>query len=260
MEFNYSLELKGKQDHKTPLQNFLNNTKSGHCEFFATATTLILRRVNIPARYATGYMAHEYSRLGNQMVIRKRDAHAWTKAYINGQWENFDTTPPVFFEMDREHADSSFMNDFFSFIVFKLSQLRHETGAKLMKQYGLWLILPLVLLLFFRLRRSNRIKMVKLLDKSPVDTKKDSSGISFYLIEKKLAQQGIPKYSYETYFSWLERIGHQFDSMVIKNELHELLKVHNRHYFSQSGLNRNEKEEFISCIKDMLKKLTITTS
>ena len=259
VEYTYSLDLKGKQNQQTPLQNFLNYSKSGHCEFFATATTLILRQAKIPARYATGYMAHEYSRLGNHLVIRQRDAHAWAKVYVNGQWKNFDTTPPSFFEMDRQKIKSSFISDFFSFISFKLSLLRHETGADLMKQYGLWLILPLVLILFFRLRRSNRIKRIKFFDKPLEDAKKDALDISFHLIEKKMTQQGFPRYPYETYFSWLERIEHNFDNKMINNELKTLLLAHNRYYFSKSGLSKDEKIKFTSNIKKILKRLTMTT-
>ena len=255
-EFTYSMDLKGEQDYETPLQNFLNHTKSGHCEFFATATTLVLRQARIPARYSTGYMVHEYSRLGNHMVVRQRDAHAWTKAFINGQWRNFDSTPPSFLAMDSQKIKSSIISDFFSFLGFKLSQLRHETGAELMNQYGLWLILPLVLTLFFRLRRSNRIKMIRLSDKPREDTKQDSLDISFYLIEKALIQKGFPRYPYETYFSWFERIEHHLDNIKIYNRLQNLLLLHNRYRFSRFGLKQDEKIKFDLDIKNIVEKLT----
>ena len=258
-EYAYSLDLKGEQDRQTPLQNFLNHTKSGHCEFFATATTLLLRQARIPARYATGYMVHEYSRLGNHLVVRQRDAHAWAKAFVNGQWINFDTTLPGFLEMDSKKIKSSMTSDFFSFLVFKLSQLRHETGAELMNQYGLWLILPLGLILFFRLRRSNKIKRIKLSDKSREDTKQDSHDISFYLIEKALIQQGFPRYPYETYFSWLERIGHHFDNKNIYDNLKNLLRLHNQYRFSSFGLGKDEKKAFDLDIKNTVEKLTIAS-
>ncbi len=254
-EYTYSLDLKGKQDQITPLQNFLNYTRSGHCEFFATAATLLLRQAKIPARYATGYMAHEYSLLENQMVVRQQDAHAWSKAFIKGQWINFDTTPPSFWEMDREKIKSSVIGDFFSFLGFKLSQLRHETGAKLMKQYGLWLILPLGLTLFFRLRRSNRITRIKLSDKSFKDKKQDSSDISFYLIENALTLQGFPRHPFETYASWIERIRHHFDNTEIYNTLQSLLLLHNRYRFSRAGLAEHEKRAFDLDIKNIVEKL-----
>src|SRR5262249_40458206 len=36
----------------TPLTKFLTTSRSGHCEYFASATVLLLRELKIPARYA----------------------------------------------------------------------------------------------------------------------------------------------------------------------------------------------------------------
>ena len=257
-KYTYSLELKGKQDQLTPLQNFLHHTRSGHCELFATATTLLLRQARIPARYATGYIAHEYYRLGNHLVVRQRDAHAWSKAFVNGQWRNFDTTPPGFLKTDSQKIKSSVTGDFFSFLGFKLSRLRHETGPELMKQYGLWLILPLGLILFFRLRRSNKIKRVNLSDKNRKDKKQDPKDISFYLIEKALTHQGFPRYPHETYFSWCERIGHHFDNKDLKYTIQNLLRLHSQYRFSNFGLGKDEKKAFDLDIKNTVEKLTNT--
>jgi len=259
-EYSYSLDLKGKGEYETPLQNFFNHTKRGHCEFFATATALILREAKIPARYTTGYIAHEYSRLGNHLVVRQRDAHAWVKVYTKGQWENFDTTPPSFLLSDSQKINSSVIMDFPSFLGFKLSQLRHETGAKLMNKYGLWLILPLVLVLFFRLRRSNRIKRIRVKGNTLEDRKEKNDGISFYLIEEILSKKGFPRHPYETYFSWIDRVGHQFDNKGIKDTLQALLLLHNRHRFSESGLKKDEKRKFDSNITKYMKNINSSIS
>jgi len=61
--------------NETALGRFLLKDRSGHCEYFATATVLLLRELKIPARYAVGYAVHEHS--GNGYVVRQRDAHAW---------------------------------------------------------------------------------------------------------------------------------------------------------------------------------------
>ena len=37
------------------MTRFLCEHRTGHCEYFATATTLLLRAAKIPARYAVGY-------------------------------------------------------------------------------------------------------------------------------------------------------------------------------------------------------------
>lgn len=254
-QYTYSLDLKGKGTYETPLQNFLIHTKSGHCEFFATATALVLREAKIPARYATGYIAHEYSPMENQLVVRHRDAHAWVKVYVNGQWRNFDTTPASFLQVDSQEIKPSPVADFVSFLGFKLSQFRHETGIILMDQYGLWLMLPLGVILAFRLRKSNKIKKIKIPGNIQEEKDRERQKTSFYLIEQALSQKGMTRYPHETYGAWLDRIGHHFDSIDTPNHLHTLVQLHNRWRFSQSGLKEKEKTTLDAGVSSMLKKI-----
>jgi transglutaminase-like putative cysteine protease len=75
-----------------PVSSFLLEKKNAHCEYFASAAVILLRCAGIPARYATGYLAHE--REGEQTVVRSRDAHAWAEAYVkDGGWITVDATP-----------------------------------------------------------------------------------------------------------------------------------------------------------------------
>jgi hypothetical protein len=77
--------------------------RRGHCEYFASATTLLLRAAGIPARYAVGYSIQE-KRANNEYVARSRHAHAWSVAWINGRWVDVDNTPAGWFE--AEWADA----------------------------------------------------------------------------------------------------------------------------------------------------------
>ncbi|MEJ2175468.1 MAG: transglutaminase-like domain-containing protein, partial [bacterium] len=88
----------------TALADFLERTKSGHCEYFATATTLLLRAAGVPTRYATGFAMLEYSTLEEAYVVRARHAHAWTRAWVDGRWIELDTTPPSWFGVEEERA------------------------------------------------------------------------------------------------------------------------------------------------------------
>lgn len=94
-EFEYSLDtsdFSNKQDH---LSIFLGDTRRGHCEYFATAMTLMLRARDIPARIVNGYVSDEWSDTGGgYYVVRQQNAHSWVEAYINGVgWVTFDPTP-----------------------------------------------------------------------------------------------------------------------------------------------------------------------
>ncbi|HYF51634.1 MAG TPA: transglutaminaseTgpA domain-containing protein [Planctomycetota bacterium] len=76
-----------------PVTNFLLQKKSAHCEYFASAATLLLRCANVPTRYVTGYMAHEKRETG-EILVRERDAHAWAESYIDGVgWITVEATP-----------------------------------------------------------------------------------------------------------------------------------------------------------------------
>src|SRR5207237_6413898 len=52
-DFTYSLERKaGGPD---PLADFLFNARAGHCEYFSTAMTMMMRTLGVPARVVNGF-------------------------------------------------------------------------------------------------------------------------------------------------------------------------------------------------------------
>ncbi len=77
-----------------PIVGFLQDRKDAHCEYFATAATLLLRLGGVPARYVTGYLAHEGEGEGG-VIVRQRDAHAWAEAWVGGPagWAVVEATP-----------------------------------------------------------------------------------------------------------------------------------------------------------------------
>jgi hypothetical protein len=92
--FNYSLDLPSIPTDESPLDNFLFQSKKGHCEYFASALCLLLRYQNIPARIVTGFLSHEWNERGGYYTVRMRHAHAWVEAYVEPlEWVSFDPTP-----------------------------------------------------------------------------------------------------------------------------------------------------------------------
>ena len=87
------------------VENFLRNTKEGYCVQFASAVTLILRELGIPARYVEGYIADEMERQSrNDFVyggyVRDYNAHAWVEVYYDGVgWIQYETTPQYYTAM-----------------------------------------------------------------------------------------------------------------------------------------------------------------
>ena len=71
---------------------FLQESATGYCTHFATATTVLLRAANIPARYVTGYLPQVTP--GQWSNVRMNDAHAWVEFYIPGAgWLPLEPTP-----------------------------------------------------------------------------------------------------------------------------------------------------------------------
>jgi len=78
-----------------PLLTFLFETKNGHCEYFASAMTILARAAGIPARLINGFQMGEFNPIGSDYIVRESDAHSWTEAYFPGRgWMEFDATPP----------------------------------------------------------------------------------------------------------------------------------------------------------------------
>ena len=89
----YSLDLHVVEEGD-PLSDFLFNTRAGHCEYFASALTILLRARGIPARLVNGFQMGEYSERNDVYVVRQSDAHSWVEAYFPRHgWVTFDPTP-----------------------------------------------------------------------------------------------------------------------------------------------------------------------
>lgn len=91
----YSLKTPKMPSGKDFATWFLNESDTGYCVHFATAGTLMLRALGIPARYVTGYYATAYA---NQTVTVTTDnAHAWVEYYSDtAGWIPLECTPSSF--------------------------------------------------------------------------------------------------------------------------------------------------------------------
>jgi transglutaminase-like putative cysteine protease len=120
--FAYTLDLgdtrSGDRTRRT-LPEFLLRERKGHCEYFATATVLLLRQAGIAARYVGGYSVQDYSEREQAFVVRARHAHAWAQAWVDGRWVNVDTTPARWAETEADAARGPFgpLLDLLSWLV-----------------------------------------------------------------------------------------------------------------------------------------------
>jgi len=92
-QYKYSLKSSIINSQIDPVEDFLINRKAGHCEYFASALTLMMRSQNIPARLVTGFKGGELLSDGT-LQVQQRFAHAWVEALIDRRvWVTFDGTP-----------------------------------------------------------------------------------------------------------------------------------------------------------------------
>ncbi|WP_114241187.1 DUF3488 and transglutaminase-like domain-containing protein [Dyella sp. C9] len=81
---------------RNAMDDFLFSTHEGFCEHYASAFTVLMRAAGIPARVVTGYQGGYWSTLGNYLLLRQSDAHAWSEVWLAGSgWVRVDPTASV---------------------------------------------------------------------------------------------------------------------------------------------------------------------
>jgi hypothetical protein len=203
-KYSYSLVLGREGAGGRTIADFLLREHQGHCEYFATATVLLLRSAGIPARYVGGYSAQEYSALERAFVVRARHAHAWAAAYVDGRWINVDTTPARWAEFEAREA-----RGFLAPLLDRLSWLLDRavqawlgrSGDEITRLASLALLLalavPLVIVATGRLRSRGRARPANALD--PVVA-------AWIALEASLARAGHVRAPGETARAWAARL------------------------------------------------------
>lgn len=246
----YSLFLGRESDADKALEDFILNRKAGHCEYFAVASVFLLRSYGIPARLANGYSMQEYSEAEQLYIVRRRHAHAWAIAEIDGYWQAVDATPAQWLDMEEEQADLlQPVYDFFSSLYFKYKQWRYQQAMAEEQddEKKIWLIVGavLVLILIWRLIISRR-DLVKL------GANKNSSQLfkypgqdsELFLIEKALAMTDDARLANESVFVWAKRIDNQ--------ALIEISKMHYRYRFDARRFTTADRNRLKQAVKEWL--------
>ncbi len=232
----------------TALADFLQRSKSGHCEYFAAATTLVLRAAGIPARYATGFAMLEYSDLEGAYVVRARHAHAWTRAWVGDRWVDVDTTPPTWFAEEERLAPAwQKIADLFRWASYRWAQ---RTGFE---ASAAWYVLLGALLAFlaWRVLRGKRTRQALLGPTTNAARSFPGLDSEFYGIERALASRGIPRASAETLADWASRATAGMDETT-RSRVEAALQLHLRYRFDPDGLDRDKRET----LRDATRSLT----
>jgi hypothetical protein len=255
--FSYTLDLK-TGDTISPITEFMTRTRTGHCEYFATATVLLLRAAGIPARYVSGYMAFEKSVLEDKIVVRRKHAHAWTEVFVNGRWTFFDTTPPAWTTKEASHLLRTAIPDLFSLLGYGFALLRWgnpETKKKL-----LWLLVPLGILIIRRLLRKDKSQKEKKLGR--VQNRSASGSMTntpdFYIrrLEEKLIRSGFSRKPHETYEQFFIRIKGKAFSQQDVPSLMTVIRIHKQLRFGPHPISSQNRRQLKTQTDRLIQKCT----
>ncbi len=221
----------------TALADFLQRSKSGHCEYFAAATTLLLRAAGIPARYATGFAMMEYSELEGAYVVRARHAHAWTRAWVGDRWIDVDTTPPIWFAEEARLAPAwQKLADFFRWASYRWAQ---RTGVEAGEAW-LWLLGVLVAVLGWRIVRGKRARRGRHESRTHAAPSYPGVDSEFYVVERAVASRGVPRAPAETLAAWGGRAATGIDE-ARRAQFERALQLHLRYRFDPIGLDAADR-------------------
>jgi len=243
-EFQYSLTQEASGTNRSPLTHFLLDSRAGHCEYFATATVLLLRAAGIPARYGRGYSVHEFSRLENCFIVRARHAHAWTLVNLDGAWHNFDTTPGSWISIENAAAPEwQVLADLWSWCRFKLSRAWWWLRQSRIFGYLWWLVVPIIFIPARRLFRKKRVKRLDTHTSHPTIDPDLPAGTDseFYSIEEALGKAGFKRDPAETLRNWLRRLPDMQPTSPLVDDLQPILNLHYRYRFDPRGISASEK-------------------
>ena len=250
-DFRYSVYLENPGQEATPIGDFLLHTRSGHCEYFATATVLLLRQAGIPARYAVGFSVQEYSESEEMFIIRRRHAHAWALGFLNGRWQNVDTTPPDWSFLEAEQASRwQPLWDLWSRLEFLIARLYDGGGRKNLQTVAPWVSGLLVAFLVWRNRFQGKLRPGKAKTDRVVRKRKWSGKkvplLPLYRIEQILARAGWERKVAETWTQWQKRVG--------DDELLPIVFLHNRFRFDPQGLTPHQEQGLVQLVEAWIKK------
>lgn len=112
-----------------PVEWFLFEAKTGHCEYYSSSMALMLRSLGVPARVVNGFNPGTFDPFSGTWVVRERNAHSWCEVFLDGEgWVEFDPTTGNGREQDSTLAQRMGLDQmkFYQVTMGVLNQLDFE--------------------------------------------------------------------------------------------------------------------------------------
>jgi len=271
-QFFYTLSPPALGSHA--VDEFLFQTRRGFCEHYAGSFALLMRAAGVPARIVTGYQGGEFNRVGNYLIVRQSDAHAWTEVWIEKRgWVRVDPTAAVSPNriergLDDALADevSNFRiqtrNPIFGNLLYRWDSLQHGWNDWVLNyderkqrvflrdlEIGIdnWsdMVIALVLLL---LAVTGSFWLLSWYRERP--PKPAAYELQFRRLLKKLARHGIEKKPSEDSRTFLRRIS--AEDFEEREQLAPIIELYNRIKYGRDGdsaLARNQLRSLIDALQ-----------
>ena len=273
--YRYTTHLKIEDtDESSALEKFLTDSREGHCEYFATATTLLLRTAGIPAHYVVGFAVQEEGTKPNEYLVRGTHAHAWCRAYLGGKktiveettertikgktqtitiqreiwsggkWVDVDLTPAGWLTADSPKPN------FLERLMDRFQRLREDfqiwrANEKNRGWVNLALVLIAILLVAFIIWRLSTSRIRKEKKKASTLPNQEFEPTSLNLLLPKLERHYGPKPSGQLLSTWLTSTLTHLPSDLLQR----LLDLHEQKRFSSLSFDSSQKQEFEALVQ-----------
>ncbi|MDP5274873.1 transglutaminase-like domain-containing protein [Chengkuizengella axinellae] len=129
------------------VDHFLFEQRLGYCDHFSTSMVVMLRSIDIPARWVKGFApgelrSNELNEEGlKEYIVRNSDAHSWVEGFIEGiGWIPFEPTPSFTGHMDQQVATALDQ----SFSEYQFSSSPSTEPNRELQSYIVWLAAGLI--------------------------------------------------------------------------------------------------------------------
>ena len=255
--FQYTLELPGRKSGETALSHFLRELHRGHCEYFASATVLLLRQAGIPARYAVGYSVQEADAPPGRYLVRNRHAHAWALVWHHGRWWDLDSTPSIWFRAEEENRPFwQPLLDLLSELYYRFSLSRIEPDSGPQNPWLWGLLGVLFLLLAYRLRLGGAYRRER---RNRQTRASRSASTPMERIEAVFQRAGFTRSPWETYRLWQGRLRQEPELAEACVELEAILALHYRLRYRSHAPDIEEQQQLQRLVDHWLQRWSPAT-
>lgn len=246
----------------TDLGRFLDaKGRAGHCEYYATATVLLLRQLGVPARYVVGYALQEYDPEKNEYLLRGTHRHAWAKAWLDeeSRWVNVDTTPAVWMTADHSPLSASQRwRDRWDAWMLSWNLWRRDDNKGLW-----WTLLPLLLagalliVVVIRLFRGLKASRRDALIHEGRDLELERLGIdsAWFELERLLGERYGTRPPNQSVEAWTRQLANA--EAELPGSLPTIVATHYRYRFDPEGLSGDELTEFKEKVGALMEELAV---